>query len=237
MAMGIIGPTIRMCILLAFHRSLRSSEDVQPQHCYAFPCCGIVRGTYFGPSYRLLSLDRRMDEHASDCRVVKHAAESICMLSPNLVILELTVSFQSSGSAVFKDATLPQTLHISVAAEKNRIVFSNTFGGSDLPITGANVALPTGGKAGVSGIQVSPVLPVTFGGKTSGIVPRGNTLTSDELPFPVQAQQMITVTLYFQTGQSGSNIDGHPGSRTTSWMQMGNHLTATTISGSSVAHW
>ena len=89
----------------------------------------------------------------------------------------------------------------------------------------------------MAGIQASPVLPITFGGKASGTVPRGKTLTSDELAFPVQAQQMITVTMYFQTGQSGSSIDGHPGSRTTSWMQTGNHLTATTISGSSVAHW
>jgi len=145
-----------------------------------------------------------MDEHAPACRVVKHATESICMLIPTFVILELTLSFQSSGGAIFKDATLRQTLHISVAAEKIPIVFSNTFGGSDPPITGASVALPTGGKAGVSGIQASPVLSVTFGGKTSGVVLRGNTLMSDELPFPVQAQQMITVTLYFQTGQSGS---------------------------------
>ncbi|CAA7260539.1 unnamed protein product [Cyclocybe aegerita] len=143
-----------------------------------------------------------------------------------------------SSNAVFRDTTLRQTLHMSVGAEKIRIVFSNTFGGSELPITLANVALPIGGRAGVSGILASPIVPITFnGGATSVTIPQGKTITSDELAFPIQPQQMITVTMYLQQGQSGNNIDGHPGSRTTSWMQQGNHATSTTLSGTSVVHW
>lgn len=127
---------------------------------------------------------------------------------------------------------------MSVGAQKIRVVFSNTFGGADLPITAANVALPTGGKAGVSGIQASPIVPITFkGGATSGVIPKGQTLTSDDIAFPVQPQQMITVTLYTQQGQATANIDGHPGSRTTTWLQQGNHLSATTVTGSSLQHW
>ncbi|KAJ3494395.1 hypothetical protein NLJ89_g10816 [Agrocybe chaxingu] len=106
-----------------------------------------------------------------------------------------------SSNAVFRDTTLRQTLHMSVGAEKIRIVFSNTFGGSDLPITSANVAFPVGGRAGVSGIQASPIVPITFnGGAPSVTIPQGKTMTSDELAFPIQSQQMITVTMYLQQG-------------------------------------
>ncbi|KAF9526189.1 SGNH hydrolase-type esterase domain-containing protein [Crepidotus variabilis] len=146
-------------------------------------------------------------------------------------------SSQAAGSTTFRDTTIRQTLHMSVGAQKIRVVFSNTFGGADLPITAANVALPTGGKAGVAGIQASPIVPITFKGATSATVPKGQTLTSDDIGFPVQPQQMITVTLYTQQGQATASIDGHPGSRTTTWLQQGNHVLATTVSGSSLQHW
>ncbi|ORX98444.1 lipolytic enzyme [Clohesyomyces aquaticus] len=142
----------------------------------------------------------------------------------------------SSGS-VLKDATLRQTLHMSVGAEKIKIAISNTFGGSELPITAGSVSLPTGGAAGVSGIQASPLAVLTVGGKSSFTVPKGQVVVSDEIDFPVQAEQMITVSLYSQAGQSGSSITGHPGSRTTSWFVSGNKVNATTFSGTSSVHW
>ncbi|KAF2476324.1 SGNH hydrolase [Lindgomyces ingoldianus] len=142
----------------------------------------------------------------------------------------------SSGS-VLKDATLRQTLHMSVGAEKIKIAISNTFGGSDLPITEGSVGLPTGGAAGVSGIQASPLAAITVGGKASFTVPKGQVVVSDEIAFPVKAQQMITVSLYSQAGQSGSSITGHPGSRTTSFFVSGNKVNATTMSGTSSVHW
>lgn len=143
----------------------------------------------------------------------------------------------SSGS-VLKDATLRQTLHMSVGAPKIKITISNTFGGSDLPITAGSVGLPVGGAAGVSGIQPSPLAAITVGGKTSFTVSRGQVVTSDEIDFEVQAQSMLTVSLYSQQGQSGSSITGHPGSRTTSWLASGNKANATTLSGStSSVHW
>ncbi|KAI1341257.1 SGNH hydrolase-type esterase domain-containing protein [Xylariaceae sp. FL0016] len=142
-----------------------------------------------------------------------------------------------SGSSTFKDATLRQTLHMSIGGERFRVQISNTFGGSDLPITEASVALPTGGKAGVGGIDTSSLKGLTFNGSASTTVPRGTVIYSDPVDFKVSPQAMITVTLYSQAGQSGSSITGHPGSRTTSWMQQGNHVNASTVTGSSTKHW
>jgi hypothetical protein len=146
------------------------------------------------------------------------------------------MQMQSSGS-VLKDATLRQTLHMSVGAPKIKLTISNTFGGSDLPITAGSVGLPTSGAAGVSGIQASPQAPITVGGKASFVVPRGQVVTSDEIDFAVAAQSMISVSLYSQAGQSGSSITGHPGSRTTSWFASGNRVNATTMAGTASVHW
>jgi len=138
----------------------------------------------------------------------------------------------------FRDATLRQTLQVAVSSDKIRIVLSNTFGGVPLPITSATVAFPVNGKAGVSGIQANTLVPLTFnGGSRSVTVPTGQTFTSDELNFPVKGQQVITVSLYLQQGQQTSNIDGHPGSRTTSWLVAGNKVDAADFSGTSTVHW
>ncbi|KAF2270913.1 SGNH hydrolase [Lojkania enalia] len=143
----------------------------------------------------------------------------------------------SSGGAVMRDATLRQTLHMSVGSPKIKITISNTFGGSDLPISAASVGLPVNGAAGVSSIQASPLAQITVGGKASFTVPRGQVVVSDEIAFEVKPQSMITVSLYSQMGQSGSSITGHPGSRTTSWFTQGNKVNATSFSGTASVHW
>ncbi|KAJ4358414.1 uncharacterized protein N0V89_002996 [Didymosphaeria variabile] len=126
---------------------------------------------------------------------------------------------------------------MTVGSPKIKIAISNTFGGSDLPITAASVGLPTGGAAGVSGIEASPLAAITVGGKASFTVPRGQVVVSDEIDFEVKPQQNIAVSLYSQAGQSGSSITGHPGSRTTSWFVKGNAVNSTSISGTSSVHW
>ncbi|QRC90572.1 hypothetical protein JI435_000900 [Parastagonospora nodorum SN15] len=142
-----------------------------------------------------------------------------------------------SSGGVLKDATLRQTLHMSVGASKIKLAISNTFGTSDLPITAGSVSLPLGGAAGVSSIQASPLAPITVGGKSSFTVPRGQVVITDEIEFQVKPQIMLTVSLYSQQGQSGSSITGHPGSRTTSWFASGNKVNATSFSGTQSVHW
>ncbi|KAI1361696.1 SGNH hydrolase-type esterase domain-containing protein [Xylaria arbuscula] len=142
-----------------------------------------------------------------------------------------------TGSGVFKDATLRQTLHMSIGAERIRIQISNTFGGSVLPITAASLAFPTGGAAGVSGIDTTTLRGLTFNGSSSVSIPQGQVVYTDPIDVTIAPQSMITVTIYSQAGQSGTSITGHPGSRTTSWMQQGNHVNASTVTGASTAHW
>ena len=138
---------------------------------------------------------------------------------------------------VLNDATLRQTLHMSIGGDQIRIRFSNVFGGSDLPITAATISLPTNGAAGVGSIQNGTTQTLTFSGSTSIVVPNGALVVSDPLNFAVKPQSMITVTTYFASGQQGNAITGHPGSRTTSWMATGNQVNAANVTGASTAHW
>ncbi|GAP91470.1 putative lipolytic enzyme [Rosellinia necatrix] len=142
-----------------------------------------------------------------------------------------------TGGGVFRDATLRQTLHMSIGAERIRIQISNTFGGSALPVTAASLALPTGGEAGVSGIDTTTLRGLTFNGASSVSIPQGQVVYTDPIDVKIEPQSMITVTLYSQAGQSGTSITGHPGSRTTSWMQQGNHVNASSVTGANTAHW
>ncbi|KAL2262520.1 hypothetical protein VTK26DRAFT_1100 [Humicola hyalothermophila] len=144
----------------------------------------------------------------------------------------------NGGGGVFRDATLRQTLHLSIGAERLRIQISNTFGGSDLPITAASIALPSGGRAGVAGIDTATVKPLTFNnGSASITIPRGQVAYTDPVDFTVGPQTNIAVSLYSQPGQSGSSITGHPGSRTTSHMQAGNRVNEATVAGANTKHW
>jgi hypothetical protein len=138
---------------------------------------------------------------------------------------------------MFRDATLRQTLHMSIGADRIRIQFSNTFGGSDLPITAASVAIPTGTGIGVNGIDTKTLMGLTFDGASSATIPRGQVLYSDPVDFKIEPQSMLTVTMYTQAGQASNKITGHPGSRTTSWMQQGNKVNETTVTGGNTKHW
>ncbi|KAJ4523684.1 hypothetical protein HRR83_000331 [Exophiala dermatitidis] len=144
-------------------------------------------------------------------------------------------------SVIFYNSTIRQTVHISTGASQIRIRISNAFGLTDLPVTAVTVALPFNGSAGVSVVQPSTMQTVTFsGGDESIIIPNGALAVSDPLDFAVKPQSMLTVTMHLATGQDGTAITSHPGSRTTSWMTEGNQVGATNLTGpalNSTAHW
>ncbi|KAF9872486.1 GDSL-like Lipase/Acylhydrolase [Colletotrichum karsti] len=143
----------------------------------------------------------------------------------------------NGGNVQFRDATLRQTFHTSIGASRLRIQLSNTFGGSDLPINAASLALPLNGAAGVAGIDPKTLKGLTFSGSPSVTIKQGAVVYSDPIDFAVAPQTNVALSLYSQQGQSGTRITGHPGSRTTSWMQSGNQANASSLSGASTKHW
>ncbi len=139
---------------------------------------------------------------------------------------------------VLADATVRQTMRVSVGGRQLRLRFSNAFGGADLPITAVSLALPAGGQAGVSAIQPGSSRPVTFQGRPSVRIPVGAQMVSDPLPMDVAPRSNLTVTMYLARGQASNNITSHPGSRTTSHLIAGNHVDAADLPGAApVNHW
>jgi lysophospholipase L1-like esterase len=144
----------------------------------------------------------------------------------------------TSDGVVLADATLRQTVHVSVGAGRWRFRFSNAFGGAPLPITAASAALPAGGRAGVSAVEPGSTRPLTFSGRPSFTVPVGAQVVSDPIELSVAAQSNVTVSLYLAEGQASTAITSHPGSRTTSYLLAGDHHADTDLPGATpVDHW
>ncbi|OHE95748.1 GDSL-like Lipase/Acylhydrolase [Colletotrichum orchidophilum] len=131
--------------------------------------------------------------------------------------------FNETGR-VFRDATLRQTVKVSLAASTLRLQISNAFGGSDLPITSVTIGRTANNTAGTSGVDANSLQVVTFSGSGGFVVPNGAVVFSDPINLTVEAQSIVSVTIYLANGQSTNSITGHPGSRTTSFLVRGNHV-------------
>ncbi|WP_036407990.1 SGNH/GDSL hydrolase family protein [Microbispora rosea] len=143
-----------------------------------------------------------------------------------------------ADTAVFADTTVRQTVRVSVGGRRLRVRVTNAFGGAALPVTKATLALPAGGRAGVSAVQAGTVRPVTFHGRASVTIPAGAQAVSDPLEVEVPPRSNLTVTVYLAEGQRSLSITSHPGSRTTSHLLAGDHADAADLPGATaVDHW
>ena len=132
----------------------------------------------------------------------------------------------------FADTTLRQLIHVSLGGKKLRVRFSNAFGSSALELTGAGIARPAGGGAIVAG----SARPLTFRGRTSVTIPAGALFLSDPIDFDLAPLSEIAVTLHLRGAPR--EVTGHPGSRTTSYLQAGEAVSSAELSGAiRVDHW
>jgi lysophospholipase L1-like esterase len=139
---------------------------------------------------------------------------------------------------VLADSTLRQTVRVTTGGSRIRLRLSNAFGGAALPVTKMSVAVPLGGRTGVSAIQAGTSRPVTFEGRRSVVVPVGAQMVSDPLGFEVAAGSELAVTIYLAGGQASTDITSHPGSRTTSYLLAGEHVDDPELPGATpVDHW
>ncbi|KAK8087958.1 GDSL-like Lipase/Acylhydrolase [Apiospora hydei] len=154
----------------------------------------------------------------------------------------------NANGVVFHNATIRQTIKVALSAQTIRLRLSNAFGGSDLPITVATIALPANknGATGLSAIDPSTVKTLTFSGGGSSAnytIPMGALAVTDPIEFPVEKGAVITISLYLAEGQTTNLITSHPGSRTTSYFAPGNVVSAADAVSSEAAttksadHW
>ncbi len=130
------------------------------------------------------------------------------------------------------DNTLRQIVRVSIGGEKLRVRFSNAFGTSPVMINSAHLALSAGGSA----IQTDRDTPLTFQGNPSLVIPAGESVLSDPFDFHLAPMSSVAVTIYF--GETSSDVTGHPGSRTTSYIQSGNAVSAVDLPAAvTTQHW
>jgi lysophospholipase L1-like esterase len=144
---------------------------------------------------------------------------------------QLTESSNMPPSPGLSNNTLRQVVHVTIGGSQLRVLFSNEYGNSALIIHSAHIAVSNGS----GNINTGTDKALSFGGSASVTISAGQTVWSDTVSFNLAALSNLAVSLYF--GSVPSNVTGHPGSRTTSYIQSGNAVTNTSLSGSSTDHW
>ena len=93
---------------------------------------------------------------------------------------------QLANTVSFTNQTIREIIHTSVGGDQVRIRIANTFGTAPLIIGEAHVAVPTAGSAIAAGTDRI----LTFGGKTSVIIPPGAPAVSDPVDLHVQPSRI-----------------------------------------------
>ena len=128
--------------------------------------------------------------------------------------------------------TLRQVIHVTLGGNKLRVQFSNAYGISPVTINAAHIAV----SKGASAIDPATDKALTFEGEPSITIPAGQEIYADAIDFKVAPLTNLAVTIYF--GDTSPDVTGHPGSRTTSYIQTGNAVTATEMpSAAKTDHW
>jgi len=96
------------------------------------------------------------------------------------------------ASPTFNDQTIRQAVRLSGGGREVRIRFTNEYGTKPLTIGSAHLALAADGGA----IQPGSDHVLTFGGKTTAVVPAGAPLLSDPVEMTVPALSKLSISVY-----------------------------------------
>jgi lysophospholipase L1-like esterase len=128
---------------------------------------------------------------------------------------------------------------VSIEAATIRLRLSNEFGQSPLHITKMTVSLAD--KPGSRTLRPDLLTDATFSNQPSTTIPAGDIGTTDPIDLAASPAADLSVSIYLAAGQAGTSVTAHPGSRTTSWFQRGDHARARSLSpaagAAAAAHW
>jgi lysophospholipase L1-like esterase len=128
--------------------------------------------------------------------------------------------------------TLRQVVHVTLGGSKLRVQFSNTYGSGPVTIKAAHLAVSKGGSA----IDTATDKALTFKGASSITIQAKEAVYSDTIDFNAAPLSDLAVSIYF--GETSADVTGHPGSRTTSYIQSGDAVTAADMeSAVKTDHW
>jgi lysophospholipase L1-like esterase len=138
--------------------------------------------------------------------------------------------------ATLANSTLRQFVHTTIGGNLVRVRFSNAYGTSPVTINSAHVALSAGSLGG-GNINPATDKALTFRGAPGVNLPPGEVIFSDPCEFNLPTLTNLAISICFGN-LSATTINGHPGSRTTSFIAASNVVSAASLTGASAtAHW
>ena len=131
-----------------------------------------------------------------------------------------------------RGGTLRQIVHVSMGGKKLRARFSNVFGADPVTIRSAHAALSAGGSA----IRTDSDRVLKFQDHAFTTIPPGESIYSDPFDFELAPLSNLAVTIHFDNVPDA--ITGHPGARTTSYLQTGSLVSAEDLPAAvRIQHW
>jgi lysophospholipase L1-like esterase len=133
-----------------------------------------------------------------------------------------------------RDVTLRQIVRISAGGATLRVHLSNAFGTDPLHFTSVHIARPLSPAS--AAIDPASDKPLTFAGSTDVTVPAGAEYISDPIDYPVPPLTNLAVTFHIDAPPTRET--GHPGSRSTSYYQHGDFVSAANLPDAKhIDHW
>jgi lysophospholipase L1-like esterase len=137
--------------------------------------------------------------------------------------------------APLANSTLRQFVHVTLGGQHLRVRLSNAYGTNSVTINSAHVAMA--GTLGTGTINTTTDKALTFRGAPSINIPPGEVVLSDPFDYNLPGLTNLAISIYYGS-ISATTINGHPGSRTTSFIVASNAVSVASLSGATnTAHW
>jgi lysophospholipase L1-like esterase len=128
--------------------------------------------------------------------------------------------------------TLRQLVRLSLGGDTLRVRLSNDFSAGTLVLKSVRIAASKGNGA----VDNATSKELAFGGSASVTLDAKSSVVSDPVAFHAAGRQDLAITIAY--GQTPSDLTGHPGSRTTSFLLAGDKSTSADFAGAvKTEHW
>ncbi len=147
---------------------------------------------------------------------------------------QYSISASDSRAPKLANSTFRQIIRLSTGGSTLRFTFSNEYGQTPMVINSVHIARPT--ENGKPHIDVATDTAVTFnGGSESVTIPARGRVTSDAVIYHSSPLEKIAVSTYF--GTMPSTLTHHAASRSYSFLQAGDAVSAATMGTSAPVNW
>ena len=133
---------------------------------------------------------------------------------------QLVERHNNPPSPGLENNSLRQIVQVSMGGKKVRLKLTNEFSQNATEIKAIELAIAKTASSS-SEIDEASTVSLTFDGQTSVTIPAGGKVVSDPVKFQMKDRENVAITIHYGSASSTS-VSGHPGSRTTSYLEAGN---------------